>query len=217
MPFTNRLNAIHSRYAEVLCADQLYPWPIDMTAHNPNIVQNPMQTNELTAMFQQSTQPSTSAAMRINDSIPATSGAPTKSSTSSTEVGVAHCHSTTDAATQLLPTSDDQNSANNANLPTVYSDRHPYILQQRLTMPSSSRRSYAVAQTYQSSMLQNSYISWMTSGNSPMLMATAATAPQQNVNYQQNLFLQQPQSNNNVNSGNVHLSYVNGSQNGHIF
>lgn len=195
-------DVLNYRYADVVSADQLYQMPVDMTAHNPNAMQNAMQL----AMYHQGL-PSTSSAMLMNDSIQATtSGSSNQSSTfTSNAGGTTQCHSSADTSSshssrQLFQSSEDPNASGGPNFQTMY-ERYPYLFQHQ-TMN-------------QSSIIQNNYIAWMASGNSPMLMPTNDTAAQPNVSYSQNLFLQQsqPQPNANINSANVNLSYVNASNN----
>lgn len=200
--FTHRKNAID--YSNYRLSDvQMYQLPVDMSAHNSNVMQ--------TAIYHQN-QASTSAMPYMDYPIPSASGISTKSSTfitsNNADDGVTQCHSDTSTAhssRQLYPSNDDQNATDNGtNLSTMY-ERNPYLYQQRLAL-ASPHRQLQIAQAFnQSSMLQNNYIAWMTNGNSPMLMSTNDTAPQPNFNYQPNLFLQQPQSqqSNNIISTNV--------------
>lgn len=198
----------------MLHPDQLYQVPVDMTAHNSSGMLNQMQA----AGYHQS-QPSTSATMRMNESIPETSAVSQKSSSAG---GGTQCQSSTDASPwyslrQPFPATDDSNAVNSANLQAMY-DQNLYFFPQRLVLPTTHHH---LAQALsQSSMLQNGYISRMTTAgeNSPMPMYTNAsnTATQQNVNYQQNVYMpqsQQPQPNSNINLANGNLSYVNGSNN----
>lgn len=196
----------------MLHPDQLFQVPVDMTAHNSNGM-----LNQMPATGYHQSQPSTSATMRMNESIPETSGVSQKSSSAG---GGTQCQSSTDASPwyslrQPFPANDDSNAVNGANLQAMY-DQNLYFFPQRLVLPTSHHH---FAQLSQSSMLQNGYISRMTtaSDNSPMPMYTASnTATQQNVNYQQNVYMpqsQQPQPNSNINLANGNLSYVNGSNN----
>lgn len=199
------------RLPEMLHSEQVYQLPVDMSAHNQNVMLNQMQA----AGYHQS-QPSTSATMRMNESMPDTTGVPHKSSSAG---GGTQCQSSTDPSAwhsfrQLFPATDDSNTTNSANLQTMC-DQNLYFFPQRLVLPH-----HHLAQAItQSSMLQNNYIARMATANanSQMLMSTSDTATQQNINYQQNVYLphqsQQPQQNSNINLATGNLSYSNGSDN----
>lgn len=203
----------YRRFPEVLHSDQVYQLPVDMTAHNPSVMLNQMQA----AGYHQSQQPSTSATMRMNESITDTAGVSHKSASAG---GGTQCQSTTDVSTwhsfrQLFPATEDSNNANSAHLQTMY-DQNLYFFPQRLVLPSSHHQ-FAQALN-QSSMLQNNYIARMApaSANSSMLMSTSDSTAQQNIDYQQNVYMpqsQQPQQNSNINLANGNLSYLNGTNN----
>lgn len=192
----------------MLRPDQFFPYqPVDMTAHNSNIIHS--------AMYHHS-QPSSSATARLNDSIPTPGNVSNKSSTyTSSNIEATQCHSSTDpsashSSRQLFPPIDTHlDPASNANLQS-----YP-LYPQNYNLPSSHRQMQIAQAMTQSSMLQSNYYAWMSGGNSSMMRPTNDTTSQQNVNYQQNMYLQQPQSqqNSNINSTNVNLSYVNGSNN----
>lgn len=166
------------RPPELRLPDQLYQFqPVDMTAHlsTSRIVPNPLQSS----MYHQ-IQPSTSGAMRLNESAPSSESMPFTANENQT----AKCHSSTETtsthpSSHFYPPNVDPN---NANL-------HQYFYPHTIN---------------QSSALSSNYYSWMNNGSSTMMMATNnLNAPsQQNVNYQENLYLQQPQHQptRNVNS-----------------
>lgn len=169
----------------------MYPWPVDMSVHNPHAMQSAMQA----AMYHQN-QPSTSATMHMDSSMQAASSVLNKSATYTSNEGIPFRSST------------ERSSAHSSRSVYPSGGDMDFLLQQRLAMPSPLQMVMN-----QSSMMPQNYLPWtMPNGNSSMMMPTNDTAPHQNLNYQQYMQQSQPQQ-NDMNSTNVNLPYLNGSNN----